>query len=79
MFMTKEKHQIKYGSKIIDFDIDFNKRKHLEISVLPNLSVVVKAPIGESFDKVIQKVQKRASWICKQQNYWKNLMNKLKH
>jgi predicted metal-dependent hydrolase len=72
--MLKEKHQIKYGSKVIDFDIDFNERKHLEINVLPDLSVQVNAPLGEALDRVVQKVQKRASWICKQQDYFEEIV-----
>lgn len=72
--MLKEKYQIKYGNRIIDFDIDFNERKHLEISVLPDLSVKVNAPNGESLEKVVQTVKKRASWISKQQNYFEEIV-----
>ncbi len=62
--------QIKYGTSIIDFKIVYSNRKTLGISVLPDLSVVVKAPENTTKKVIFQKVEKRASWIIEQQNYF---------
>jgi predicted metal-dependent hydrolase len=63
-------YQIQYGNKIIKFDISFAERKTLEIAVLPDQSVFVKAPAGKRLEEVLRRVQKRARWIVKQQSYF---------
>lgn len=62
--------EIQYGSKTIHFELTFAERKTLEIAVLPDQSVFVKAPNGKPLDEVLQRVQKRARWILKQQAYF---------
>jgi predicted metal-dependent hydrolase len=64
-------HEITYGNRIISFDLIFSERKTLEISVLPDCRVVVKAPVGKEVEQVKQRVQKRARWIVKQQDYFR--------
>ncbi len=61
-------HSIKYGKATIRFSLLFSKRKTLGISVHPDLSVSVTAPIGTELEAISRKVRKRASWILKQQN-----------
>lgn len=63
-------HRIKYGSQFISFDLEYKRRKTLEISVYPDLSVKVKAPIQKTFDEVINKVRNRAGWISEQQYFF---------
>lgn len=67
-FMIKEK--IQFGSKEIFFNLIFQNRKTLGISVHPDRSVLVKAPDGIDIEKIKAKVKKRAWWILKQQSYF---------
>lgn len=62
--------QIKYGSSIITFELIFTDRKTLGITVNPDLSVQVKAPLDASRDKIFERVEKRASWILEQKRYF---------
>ena len=65
-----QSHRIKYGEKVITFDLEFRQRKTLEISVFPDLSVRVKAPVERNIDEVLAKVRKRASWILEQKYFF---------
>ena len=58
--MQNETNAIKYGSRIIKFDLYCSKRRTLEISVYPNLQVQVKAPLGKSLDDIKERVKKKA-------------------
>lgn len=62
--------QLKYGSSTIEFELKRTNRKTLGITVHPNLSVEVKAPLDASRDKILEKVEKRASWILEQKRYF---------
>lgn len=64
-------HSISYGQRIISFDLKFTHRKTLAITVNPDLSVSVTAPEGKELDVIKAKIKKRASWILKQQEYFK--------
>lgn len=68
-------YKIQYGYNTIKFDISFSERKTLEIAVLPDQSVFVKAPEGKRLEEVLQRVQKRARWIVKQQSYFASVNN----
>lgn len=61
---------IKYGSEEIVFTLRFRERKTLGITVHPDRSTEVNAPIGSTIEKIEDKVRKRASWILKQQDYF---------
>ena len=61
---------IEYGSKRIEFHLDFSDRKSLGITVTPDLAVFVKAPIDTSIEKVKEKLRKKAPWIIKQQSFF---------
>lgn len=61
---------IQFGSKQIDFRLDFSDRKSLGISVTPELNVLVKAPKGTTLEKVKEKLRKRAPWIIRQQSFF---------
>jgi len=62
--------RIQFGSKEIVFDLEYQERKSLGITVHPDRSVIVKAPIDSTIEKVMDKVRKRAPWILKQQSYF---------
>lgn len=61
----------KFGGKVIDYDLLFSHRKTLEIAVHPDRTVVVKAPVSAEISAVEKKLQKRAGWICKQLEYFR--------
>lgn len=63
-------HSIQYGGEKIVFEVRFRERKTLGITVNPDQSTIVNAPIATPIDKVFDKVRKRASWIIKQKDHF---------
>lgn len=55
-----------YGTKFIEFDVVFKKRKTMEISVEPPDMITVVAPIGTADEVIIEKTKSRAKWIVEQ-------------
>jgi predicted metal-dependent hydrolase len=64
------KSAIQFGSKQIDFHLEYSNRKTLGITVKPDLSVLVKAPVDTTLEKVEEKLRKKASWIIRQQSFF---------
>lgn len=64
------KDAIQFGSKQIDFQLEFSNRKSLGITVTPDLDVIVKAPIDTTIEKVKEKLRKKAPWIIRQQSFF---------
>ena len=67
---TMSEQRIQFGSKEIVFDLEYQERKSLGITVHPDRNVTVKAPMDSAIEKVIERVRKRAPWILKQQSYF---------
>lgn len=63
-------YSIDFGSKRIDFALEFSDRKSLGITVTPDLYVTVKAPMETSLEKVKARLKKKAPWIIKQQSFF---------
>lgn len=61
-----------YGTIVIHYAIQYADRKTLGITVHPDGLVIVKAPIDTSKEIIKEKVSKRASWILKQQAFFKS-------
>jgi predicted metal-dependent hydrolase len=61
---------IQFGSKQIDFVLQYSNRKSLGITVTPELNVLVKAPTDTSLEKVKEKLKKKAPWIIRQQSFF---------
>jgi predicted metal-dependent hydrolase len=61
---------IQFGTRQIDFHLEYSERKTLGISVTPELKVLVKAPLGTSLEKIKTKLRKRASWIIRQESFF---------
>ena len=61
---------IQFGSKQIDFHVEYSDRKTLGITVTPDLDVLVKAPVDSSLDKIKEKLHKKAPWIIRQQSFF---------
>ncbi len=61
---------IQFGSRHIDFRLEYSSRKSLGITVTPEMKVLVKAPREISIEKVKEKLRKKAPWIIKQQSFF---------
>lgn len=61
---------IQFGSKQIDYQIEYSDRKTLGITVTPDMDVLVKAPKDSPISKIEEKLQKKAPWIIKQQSFF---------
>jgi predicted metal-dependent hydrolase len=59
-----------YGGQRIPFRIAYRPRKHLAISVLPNLRVEVVAPVGTTLEAILPRVERRAGWIVRQLRFF---------
>jgi predicted metal-dependent hydrolase len=60
-----------FGREAIRFKLFFVDRKTMEIAVHPDQMVIVKAPVGASYIAVEQKVRKRAGWIKRQLDFFR--------
>ena len=65
-----EKKQVKYGQFQLEYELIFEDRKNLAITVQPDKSIIVKAPEKSSIEEIQAKIQKRGKWILKQINYF---------
>lgn len=63
-------HSVQFGSKKIDYTLQFSNRKTLGITVHPDTGITIKAPLDTPIEKVEEKIKKRALWIIKQQSYF---------
>ena len=55
-----------FGSKRIQYRLEYRARTTLGITVTPDLHVIVRAPIGAAEERVAELLRKRAPWILKQ-------------
>lgn len=62
--------KLTYGSEEIVYTLHYRERKTLGITVHPDRSTEVNAPVGSSIEKIEEKVRKRAAWILKQQDHF---------
>ena len=65
---------IQYGTQEIFFEVQRSGRKTLAIEVHPDSSVHIIAPEDSTLQDINQKVEKRASWIIKQQQYFEQFL-----
>ena len=68
--MDQIKDCIEYGSVVMEYAVEYRRRKTLGICVHPDGSVEVKAPVEAPLEQIRKHVHRRASWICKQQRYF---------
>ena len=60
-----------YGRKTIEYRLLYRERRTMEIAVHPDSTVVVKAPVDAAIDLIEDKLRKRARWILRQMNYFR--------
>jgi len=69
--MTLSHSTVTYGKETIGFIVYYATRKTLEIAVHPDSAVVIKAPVGTRFEDIQMRVCKRAGWIKRQLDYFR--------
>src|SRR6056297_1070070 len=67
--------EISYGTKTIQFNLNYSNRETLEIAVYPDQTVWVTAPNDSDLNKIFEKVRLRRRWIVKQINYFSRFEN----
>jgi predicted metal-dependent hydrolase len=65
------KKTIVYGCNTIYYSLFYCDRKTMEIAVHPDSSVIIKAPTNSNVSLIEKKLNKKARWIVKQINYFK--------
>lgn len=69
---TVKKDSITYGSTLIEYEIEYAQRKTLGITVHPDGSVTLKAPVDATLEDIQKKVRHRAAWILRQRRYFES-------
>lgn len=69
--MIPMKGAIRYGRQLIGYNTLFSGRRTMEIAVHPDSRVVVKAPYGTSREQVEERLMKRARWVVKQLDFFR--------
>jgi len=68
---------IEYGSKRIDFRLEYSDRRTLGITVTPDLDVLVKAPLDTAIDVIKERLRKKAPWIIRQLSFFLSFQPRL--
>ncbi len=69
--MTTAAHTLVYGSRTIAYRVVRRDRRTLQISVLPDMSVEVVAPRAANDVAIQQRVTRRARWILRQIEFFR--------
>ena len=70
------KHNVKYGTKDIEFSIEFKNRKTMSISVEPPNNITVVAPVGASEEEIKKVVRSKGAWIVQKLFEFRNIESK---
>jgi predicted metal-dependent hydrolase len=62
---------VAYAQETITFNVFYADRRTLEIAVHPDSMVMIKAPFGTDFAEVQKRVVRRAGWIKRQLDYFR--------
>lgn len=77
MYMNSENQVLEFWSKVINYTLLQLDRKTMDIEVTPEMDVIVRAPIESRIESILDKVQKKAPWIFKQINFFKEFHPKI--
>ncbi len=61
---------LNYGDLQVPFEIEYRARKTLAITVHPDQRLEIVAPEGSDEERVLERIEKRQSWILKQWRYF---------
>ena len=70
-------HVLKHGSLEIPFHIDFGVRKHLTISVYPEMRLEELAPKGKEVSAILERVDRKAKWIAQQWRHFERYQHEV--
>ncbi len=59
-----------FGKRQLVVDVSYSERKRLSVTVHPDLRITAKAPAGYEPEVIRQRLQKRASWITRQLDFF---------
>jgi len=65
-------HEIKHGEKIIRFELEIKKVKHINLRVNPDMNVIVSANKDVQIEQIYNFVLSRADWIEKNVKLYKS-------
>ncbi len=70
------KSKVKFGTKEIEFDIEFRNRKTISISVEPPSNILVEAPLKSNEEEIRKIVKSKGAWIIQKLFEFKNIESK---
>lgn len=73
-----EKHAVKYGERIIEFELERKKVKNINLKVKPDMKVVVSANSKVPLEYIMNFVRQKAPWIIKNIGYFKAVQSENK-
>src|SRR5659263_787218 len=76
--MTMVKHEISYGRHKIEYTLTRKNVSNINLNLKPSLLVKVSAMHDVPIDKINQFVKKKASWILKNTDYYKQTLPETK-
>ncbi|GAE32810.1 M48 family metallopeptidase [Halalkalibacter hemicellulosilyticus] len=68
-----EKHQIKYGDKWIEFELDRKNVKNVNLNIKPDMTITVSASEKVPLDFIYSFVKGKGAWIKKHVKNFKNI------
>jgi predicted metal-dependent hydrolase len=71
--MAMEKYSITYSKKTISFELHRKKVKHINLSIKPDITIVVSANEQVPIDFIIGFVKEKAPWIIKNVSYFQRV------
>lgn len=70
------KSKISYGTKEIEFNVEFRNRKTMSISVEPPSNIIVVAPVDTSEEEIKEAVKSKGAWIVQKLFEFRNIESK---
>lgn len=68
-----EKYSVKYGERIIEFELERKNVKNINLNVKPDMTVVLSANPKVPIDYLLKFVRGKAPWIIKKVGYFKDV------
>ena len=69
--MTAVARRLEYGTYKIEYRVLRRDRRTMQISVLPDMSVEIVAPVSATDDAIKRRMSKRAAWILRQIQFFR--------
>ena len=73
-----DKYSVKYGEKMIEFEVERKNVENINLKVKPDMTVVVSANSKVPLDYILNFVRQKAPWIMKNIGYFKDVQPEYK-